>query len=78
MQLIALAQAVEICGADPLGRTRAAFDFIRQRVPCMTQDMISAYRSSGCSWHSATKVSHPCFKVGEPQPLLGLVARLYG
>ena len=77
MQLIALAQAVEIRGAERLGPTRAAFDFVRSHVPYMTADMqldrpiremVAAFRDNSFA---------PLFRVGEPQPLLGLLARLY-
>ena len=78
MQLIALAQAVEIRGADRLGHTRRAFDFVRERVPYMTEDMrfdkpiqriVQAFRDNSFA---------PLFRVGRPQALLELLARLYG
>lgn len=78
MQLIALAQALEIRGADRLGHTRRAFEFVRERVPYMRADMrfdkpiqriVQAFRDNSFA---------PLFRVGHPQELLGLLSRLYG
>jgi len=77
LQMIALAQALEIRGADQLGRTRAAFEFIRERVPYMREDscfdeparrVVQSFRDNSFS---------PLFRVGRPQPLLELFGRLY-
>ncbi|OGA48142.1 MAG: hypothetical protein A3G25_21415 [Betaproteobacteria bacterium RIFCSPLOWO2_12_FULL_63_13] len=78
LQMIALAQALEIRGADRLGHTRTAFEFIRERVPFMKEDCCFDEPARSVVQSFRDNSFAPLFRVGRPQPLLGLFGRIYG